>query len=376
MRERPLILVVDDVPENLDIVTMRLVAQGYEVETARNGREAIEKAYRFQPDLLLLDIMMPEIDGIAVTRRLKGDAAMRPIPILLLTAKSSIEDIVAGLDAGGDDYLTKPFDHATLVARVRSLLRIKSLYDTVQKQATELAALNQDLENRVQRQVQELDRVRELRRFLPPQLAGMIMSEGSEARILEHHRREIVALFCDLRGFTSFSEIAEPEEVMDFLRAYHATLGPLIHEAEGTLERFLGDGMMVIFNDPLPCPDPATRAVRLSVAMRASFLSLAQNWELRGYSIGFGIGIAQGYATLGRIGFEGRLDYAAIGTVTNVAARLCSKARDNQILVTQRIASEVDGIAALLPMGEIPLKGLSRPVAVYNVECLKVPAIQ
>lgn len=373
MRERPLILVVDDVAENLDIVTMRLTAQGYAVETARNGREAIESTYRLKPDLLLLDIMMPEIDGIEVTQRLKADEATRPIPILLLTAKSSVEDVVAGLDAGGDDYLTKPFDHAALVARVRSLLRIKSLYDTVQQQAAELAALNRDLENRVRRQVQELERARELRRFLPPQLAGMIMSEGTEARILEHHRREIVALFCDLRGFTSFSEIADPEEVMDFLSAYHATLGPLIHEAEGTLERFLGDGMMVIFNDPLPCIDAAVRAVRLAVAMRKSFLSLAQNWELRGYTIGFGIGIAQGYATLGRIGFEGRLDYAAIGTVTNVAARLCAKARDSQILVTQRIAAEAEEVAALLPIGEIPLKGLSRPVAVYNVEGLKEP---
>jgi class 3 adenylate cyclase len=202
----------------------------------------------------------------------------------------------------------------------------------------------------------------------------MIMSEGSEARILEHHRREIVALFCDLRGFTSFAEIAEPEDVMDFLNAYHVALGPLVHEAEGTLERFLGDGMMVIFNDPLPCHDPANRAVRLAVAMRDKFLSLAQNWEHRGYRVGFGIGIAQGYATMGRIGFEGRLDYAAIGTVTNVAARLCAKARDSEIFVTQRIATEVEDIASTVLIGEIPLKGLSRPIAVYNIEGLKTPA--
>jgi class 3 adenylate cyclase len=281
---------------------------------------------------------------------------------------------VAGLDAGGDDYITKPFDQTTLVARVRSLLRVKGLYDTVQRQALELATLNRDLEARVQQQVEELERARGLKRFLPPQLADMIMAEGSDAGILQHHRREIVALFCDLRGFTSFAEVAEPEDVMDLLRAYHTALGPLVHEAQGTLERFLGDGMMIIFNDPLPCLDAAYRAVRLAVAMRDGFHALAQSWELRGYSIGFGIGIAQGYATLGRIGFEGRLDYAAIGTVTNVAARLCAEARDSQILVTQRVATEAGEGAIISPIGDLQLKGLSRPLPAYNVEGLRKPA--
>jgi class 3 adenylate cyclase len=373
MRERPLILVVDDVAENVDIVTVRLAANGYEVEIARNGREALDRAYQLRPDLILLDVMMPEIDGIEVTRRLKADVTMRAIPILLLTAKASRDDVVTGLDAGGDDYITKPFDQTTLVARVRSLLRIKSLYDTVERQAVELAALNRDLEARVERQVGELERARGLKRFLPPQLADMIVAEGNDAGILQHHRREIVALFCDLRGFTTFAEIAEPEEVMDLLKAYHSALGPLIHEAQGTLERFLGDGMMVIFNDPLPCPDAAIRAVRLAVAMRDRFLSLAQSWGVRGYTIGFGVGIAQGYATLGRIGFEGRLDYAAIGTVTNVAARLCAEARNSQILVTQRIATETSDDAVLHAVGDLQLKGLSRPIPVYNVEGLQQP---
>jgi class 3 adenylate cyclase len=374
MRERPLILVVDDIAENRDIVTVRLVSQGYDVEVARNGREALEQAYQLRPDLILLDVMMPEIDGIEVARRLKADTTMRATPILLLTARSSTEDVVAGLDAGGDDYITKPFDQTTLVARVRSLLRIKTLYDTIQKQADDLAALNRDLESRVQHQVHELERVRELRRFLPPHLAEMIISEGSGARILENHRREIVALFCDLRGFTSFAELAEPEDVIDLINAYHAALGPLVHEAEGTLERFLGDGMMIIFNDPLPCADPAARAVKLAVAMRDRFLVLAKDWETRGYTIGFGIGIAQGYATLGQIGFEGRFDYAAIGTVTNVAARLCAEARDNQILVTQRIASEVVQDADAQLIGDVQLKGLSRTIPIYNVECLRQQA--
>lgn len=370
MREHPLILVVDDVEENVEIVRVRLEAQGYEIDTAHNGRQALEKIARRRPDLILLDIMMPEMDGIEVTRRIKGDESLRSIPIILLTAKSTIKDVVDGLEAGGDDYLTKPFEPATLVARVRSLLRIKTLYDTVQAQAAELAALNRDLEDRIQQQVQELDRMRELRRFLSPQIADMIVSNGVRAEILEHHRREIVVLFCDLRGFTPFAEIAAPEEVMDLLNAYHSSLGPLIHEMEGTLERFAGDGMMIFFNDPIPCPNPAERAVRLAVAMRENVLSLSRSWQLRGYSIGFGIGISQGYATLGRIGFEGRFDYAAIGTVTNVAARLCSEARDGQILVTQRIATEVEGLAASTSLGDFHLKGLSRPIPIYNVEGL------
>ena len=373
MRTRPLILAVDDLAENLDIVTMRLEAQGYEVWRAPNGQEALQLAYELVPDLILLDVMMPGIDGIEVTRRLKADETMRAIPILLLTARSSTHDVVAGLEAGGDDYLTKPFDQMTLVARVRSLLRIKGLYDTVQQQAEALAALNQTLEERVQRQIQELEHIRGLRRFLPPQLADLIIQQGGDAEILQHHRREIVVLFCDLRGFTGFAEAAEPEEVIDLLNTYHATLGPLVHQYEGTLERFVGDGMMVFFNDPVPCPDPAARAVRLAVAMRECTLELAQSWHSRGYSIGFGVGIAQGYATLGRIGFEGRFDYAAIGTVTNVAARLCAEARDSQILVTQRIAGEVADVANVSPLDEIRLKGLSRPVAVFNVEGLKTP---
>jgi adenylate cyclase len=368
MRERPLILVVDDVEENLEIVTVRLEAQGYEIETAKNGLEALDKTQKLLPDLILLDIMMPGIDGIEVTRRLKADEVLRAIPIILLTAKASVEDVVAGLDAGGDDYLTKPFEPNTLVARVRSLLRIKALYDTVQAQAEQLTALNKDLEARVAAQVDELDRVRELRRFLPPQVANMIVSGGGRAEILQHHRREIVVLFCDLRGFTSFAEIAAPEEVMNLIKAYHQSLGPLIYEAEGTLERFTGDGMMIFFNDPIPMPDPAARAVRLAIAMRNAVHELSMNWQLRGYSIGFGIGIAQGYATMGRIGFEGRFDYAAIGTVTNLAARLCSEARDGQILVTQRVASECEQVAVSSALGDMQLKGLSRPVPIYNID--------
>ena len=373
MREPPLILVVDDVPDNVDILQMRLESQGYEVATAGDGAEALAKTRALQPDLVLLDIMMPKIDGIEVVKRLKADPSLPFIPIILVTAKADASDVIAGLESGGDDYLTKPVDHAALSARVRAMLRIKSLHDTVQAQAqrleeqtAELGSWNKTLEERVAAQVDEIERIGRLKRFLAPQIAETIVSSGGDA-MLESHRREIVVLFCDMRGFTAFSETAEPEDVMAVLREYHSLLGPLIHHYEGTLERYTGDGMIVIFNDPVPCPDPALRAVRLAVEMREAVSSLARSWTDRGYEIGFGVGIAQGYATLGQIGFEGRFDYTAMGTVTNLASRLCDEAKNGQILVTQRVAAVLGGLADIELLGNIELKGLSRPVAVLNV---------
>jgi class 3 adenylate cyclase len=376
MREPPLILVVDDVPDNVEILQMRLESQRYEVATAGDGVEALEKTRELLPDLILLDIMMPKMDGIETVKRLKADASLPFIPVILVTAKADGADVVAGLESGGDDYLTKPVDHAALSARVRAMLRIKALHDTVQAQArrleeqsAELAAWSKTLEERVVAQVSEIERIGRLKWFLAPQIAQRIVSSGGEA-ILESHRRDIVVLFCDMRGFTAFSETAEPEDVMAVLREYHDALGPLVHRYEGTLDRFTGDGMLVVFNDPVPCPDPALRAVRLAVEMRDAAVSLARSWMARGHEIGFGVGIAQGYATLGRIGFEGRFDYTAIGTVTNVAARLCAEAKDGQILVTQRVAAAIDKIAELQQLGDIAFKGLSRPIAVLNVSGL------
>ena len=247
------------------------------------------------------------------------------MPIILVTAKADPDDIVAGLEAGGDEYLTKPVDHAALVARVRSILRIKALHDTVQEQAAQLEEWNRTLEQRVAAQVAEIERLGTLKRFLAPQVAELIVSAGDE-RLLESHRREITVVFCDLRGFTAFAETSEPEEVMGVLRQYHAALGELIFRHEGTLERFVGDGLVVLFNDPLPCPDPSARAVRMAIEMRARVAELAEGWRRQGHELGFGVGIAQGYATLGRIGFEGRFDYAAIGPVANLASRLCDEA--------------------------------------------------
>jgi len=295
------------------------------------------------------------------------------MPIILVTARSDSKDVVCGLEAGGDEYVTKPIDQAALVARVRSVLRVKELHDTVHeqsrqlaRQAGELAVWNNTLTQRVNDQLVEIERIGRLRRFLSPQIAELVLSSGGE-QLLESHRREITALHCDLRGFTGFAEVAEPEEVIQVLRQYHETLGKLIHQYEATLERYAGDGVMVWFNDPLPCPDPCQRAVRMAVKMRAAVAELVAQWCRQGHELGFGIGIAHGYATLGRIGFEGRFDYGAVGTVVNLAARLCSQAADNQILIDRKVLAAVEPMIATEPAGELMLKGLHRPTVAFNV---------
>jgi len=373
MRDPPLILVVDDMADNVEILQMRLESQGFEVITAGDGEVALAAIRDKLPDLVLLDIMMPKLDGIGTVKQVKADPALPFIPVILVTARADARDVVAGLEAGADDYLTKPVDQAALMARVRAMLRIKGLHDTVQEQASrledqagQLAQWNRDLESRVQAQLAEIERIGALKRFLAPQLAELIVSRGDE-RILESHRRDIVVVFSDLRGFTAFAETAEPEEVLDLLREYHGALGPLVMQSEGTLDHFSGDGIMVFFNDPLPCPDAAERAAAMAVAMREAVAGLQEDWRRRGREIGFGTGIAQGYATLGQIGFADRVDYTAIGTVCNLAARLCDAAADGQILVSRRVAGALDGKMRLEEIGEIALKGLTQAVAAYNI---------
>jgi adenylate cyclase len=240
------------------------------------------------------------------------------------------------------------------------------LLGELRQRTDEVAELNRGLEARVAEQVEELGRVGRLKRFLAPQLAKLIVSQDNE-KILESHRREIVVVFCDLRGYTAFAETAEPEEVLDFLRDYHGALGPLVSQFEGTLDQFSGDGIMVFFNDPVPIPDPAARAVNMAVAMREAAGTLIADWRERGRELGFGAGIAQGYATLGQIGFSERSGYTAIGTVCNVAARLCAEAKDGQILLSQRVNAALRGSVATEQVGALTLKGLTQPTVAYNV---------
>jgi adenylate cyclase len=359
MRTPARILVVDDNAANVDILCARLTAHGYELVTAADGEAALEAVRKHQPDLILLDVMMPRLDGIEVCRRLRADTAQPYIPIVLVTAKSDSKDVVAALEAGGDEYLTKPVDHTALVARVKSMLRIKALHDTIQD-------WNRTLEQRVQDQVAQLEQLGRLKRFFSPQLAELILNGGTDDP-LESHRREVTVVFLDLRGFTAFAETTEPEETMRVLREYHAAMGEVILAHEGTLERFAGDGMMVFFNDPVPIPDAPLRAVRMTLVMRERLTELTAKWRKRGFDLGFGAGIAQGYATIGKVGFEGRWDYGAIGTVTNLAARLCNEAKPGQILISQRVVGSLEDQIEVEPVGELQLKGLLKPVPSFNL---------
>ncbi len=363
MKDPARILVVDDTPANVRLLADVLGARGYVVSTAASGKEALEKVAADAPDLVLLDVVMPEMSGYEVCRALRADPATSRLPVVMVTALDPGQERVKGIEAGADDFLSKPINQPELLARVRSLLRVKQLWD-------ELAELNRTLETRVAEQVAQLERLGRLKRFFSPQLAEAIVSGGAEDP-LKSHRRDITVVFLDLRGFTAFAETAEPEEVMGVLREYHAEMGKLILHWEGTLERFTGDGMMIFFNDPTPVPDSAERAVRMAAAMRERVAELAIGWKKTGFDLDFGIGIAHGYATLGAIGFEGRVDYGAIGTVTNLSARLCAEAKPGQVLLSQRVLTAVEALVEVEAVGDVSLKGISRPVKIFNLLRLK-----
>jgi class 3 adenylate cyclase len=361
------LLVVDDNDDNRYTLTQRLKRQGYtNVATARDGREALD-VLRTRPfDLVLLDIMMPELNGYQVLAELKADERLRHIPVIMISAVDELDSVIRCVELGAEDYLPKPFNPTLLRARVGACLEKKRLHD-------ELAEWTRTLEQRVQEKVAEVERLGRLKRFFSPQLAELIVAGGADDP-LKTHRREVTVVFLDLRGFTAFAETAEPEEVMGVLRDYHAAMGQLILAHEGTLERFTGDGMMIFFNDPVAVANHAERAIRMAVAMRDRVRQLSAAWRKRGHDLALGVGIAHGYATIGAIGFEGRWDYGAIGTVTNLAARLCGEAKGGQILVSSRVAGAVEELIDLQEVGTLTLKGFLKPVATFNVVGLKAGA--
>jgi len=359
------VLVVDDQPANIRLLEALLTPRGYQVMTAPSGPDALAAISSHEIDLVLLDIVMPEMDGYEVCRRIRERTDTAYLPVVMVTA-SGDEQKVKALEAGADDFVTKPINQSELLARVASLARIKRYQDTIKRQASELAAWNAELETRVESQVAQLERMGRLRRFLSPQLAELIVDSGDES-FLESHRREIVVVFCDLRGFTTFAEGSEPEEVIGVLSEYHHALGDLIFRFEGTLERFAGDGLMVFFNDPVRCDDGPLRAIRMALAMRTRVRSMAEAWARQGHDLAMGIGIAQGYATLGKIGFDGRLDYAAIGSVTNLASRLCDVAEPWQVLVTERVFSAAGSLVVGEDAGSRELRGFSRSVRTFSI---------
>lgn len=368
MTDSPItVLAVDDQPQNLRLLDAVLSPRGYRVYTATSGSKALELLGAEDIDLVLSDIVMPEMDGYELCRRIRSTPVTEFLPVVMITASGS-EQRLAALESGADDFITKPFDQSELLARVASLARIKRYHDTVSRQADELTRWNTELERRVAEQLVELERTSRLRRFLSPQLADLVVSDET---LLQSHRREIVVVFADLRNFTPFAEASEPEEVMGVLAEYHSAMGTLIHHYEATLERFTGDGMMAFFNDPVPCDDAAERAVRMSIGIRDAVNELAAQWRRKGHDLALGLGIAQGYATLGRIGFEGRFDYSAIGSVTNLSARLCAEAGPWQVLVTDRVLAATEHIVDSEVVGDLSPKGFSRSVRVHNITALR-----
>ncbi len=374
MKERPTILVVDDQANNRKLLADLLSIKGYAVVTASGGKEGLAKVHSVRPDLVLLDIIMPDLSGYDVCKKIRADTSIGILPVVMVTALDPAQERIKGLEAGADDFLTKPINQPELLARVKSLLRIKSLYDTVQEQSAELSELNAGLEKRVQEQIGQLQQLAQLKRFFPPQLAELIVA-GDIDDPLQTRRREVTVAFLDLRGFTAFADTSEPEEVMGLLRNYHREMGELIHAHGGTLEEMSGNSMMVIFNDPVIVEDPAARAVRMALTMQQHFDELIVPWRKRGHDITLGIGIAHGYATIGTIGYEARLGYGVIGRVTNVAARLCKEAEPGQILVSAPVHTLVESVVNTKEVKRLDLKDFARPVAAFRILGLKSGAV-
>jgi adenylate cyclase len=364
------VLVVDDDAINRSILARGLELDGHRVSAAENGRQAVDLLHAQPFDVVLLDVLMPELDGYDTLALIVDDEKLRHIPVIMISAVEEVESVARCLEMGAQDYLSKPFNPVLLRARINGCLMRKRLDDTIRAQAEELAEWNRTLNARVDEQVEEIERMSRLRRFLSPQVADAILAAGADS-VLESHRSEITAVFCDLRGFTRFAEVIEPEDVMRVLRQYHSAMGEIIFEYGATLEHFEGDGMMLFFNDPIPVADPTNRAVRMAVAMRDRAAELADAWRRHGYDLGFGVGVARGYATLGRIGFEGRFDYGAVGSVVNMASRLGNAAAAGQILISLRVFAEVEGVVDAEPVGELELKGFNGPQKVFNLIAVK-----
>lgn len=360
------ILVVDDQEDNVHFLADLLSCHGYEVDTVLSGQDALDSVERSAPDLVLLDVVMPGMSGLQVLRRLRAEPRFAMLPIVLVTALDPDVERVKGLESGADDFVTKPVNSAELVARVRSLVRIKHLFDRVEAQAEELKELNSDLERRVAAKVAEVEQLSRLKRFLAPAVVARIAGDDLQT-LLASHRAEIAVVFFDLRGFTAFSERNEPEDVMRVLSEFHQAIGTQSQRFAGTIERFVGDGAMVFFNDPEPVPEPCTQAARFALGVFEACSSSLERWHREGFDLHIGSGIAFGYATLGAIGFSDRLDYGIVGTVANLASRLCAEAKGGEIIISARAAAGLLPSFGIEAVGPLTLKGFRDPVPAFRL---------
>jgi adenylate cyclase len=363
----PRILVVDDTPNNVKLLRDLLELKGYRVDTAGNGTDALRSVGNAMPDLVLLDIIMPDMSGYDVCRAIRARPDCQGLPVVLVTSLNASDERIKGLDAGADDFITKPIHQPELLARVRSLLRIKTLHDTVERQAAVLRESNATLENRVREQLEQLERLAQLKRFFPQHVAERIVA-GELADPRRTRRKEVTIAFADIRGFTAFTDGAEPEEVIELLCEHHARMGRIVVDHGGALVYFAGDGMMIVFNDPVEIDAPAERAVAMAAAMRESFEVLETRWRRRGHEVGLGIGIAHGYATIGAIGVADRMDYSVIGRVVILASRLCAEAKAGQILVSSHVATLVEQRVAVAFHADVSLKGFHKAVPIFAVQ--------
>ncbi len=359
------ILVVDDQRANVEIMAELLRTRGYAVESASSGEEAFERVRAAPPDLVITDIIMTGMSGFDLCRRIRAERASAMTPVVLVTSLDPLQERITGIEAGADDFISKPVNWPELFARVRALLRTKGLQDEVRRQAEQLREWNLRLEERVQEQVSSIERLGRLKQFFSPQVADTIIAGGED--MLAPHRRDVTAVFLDLRGFTAFTDRANPEEVMDLLRSYHAAMGRIVGRYSGTIEHFAGDGVMIFFNDPLPIEHPGEQAVRMALELQTAFEPIAAAWRERGQEVGLGIGIAHGEATLGLIGFEERWEYAIIGNVPNLAARLCGEARGGEIMIDGQTQMEVERVAKTEGVGLLNLRGFQRPIAAFRL---------
>lgn len=370
------ILLVEDSRSIAILLTARLEALGHGVLHAEDGAKGVELFPNAEADLVLMDIEMPIMNGFEAVSRIRAFETTQKwawTPIIFLTASDTSEDLVTAIEVGGDDFIVKSAPEVVLQAKMKAMTRIAQLrqrlteaLQTLDKQAGELAAWNAELEARVAEGVNKIERLDRLRRFFSPAVADLLLS-GDAVDPLKPRRREIVVIFLDLRGYTAFTETHGPEEVMRVLAEFHEAMGRLIVKYGGTLERFTGDGLMVFFNDPIVIPDPSLRAAKMAFEMQQSMTLLQGRWLERGFTLAMGIGIAKGIATIGGIGFEMRKDYGAIGSVTNLAARLCSEAKGGQVLMSEAVALDIQDDVAVNSVGEHTLKGFQQPVGCYEL---------